>query len=65
MYDIMLSIKIVEVIKEYDLDLLYMYYVVFYVICGILVCEMLGEDIKIMIMLYGIDIIVLGYDHLF
>lgn len=61
----MLSIKIVEVIKEYDFDLLYMYYVVFYVICGILVCEMLGKDIKIMIMLYGIDIIVLGYDYLF
>lgn len=33
-YDITLSTKIAEVIKEYDLDLLHMHYAVPHAICG-------------------------------
>ncbi|HHS2993259.1 TPA: N-acetyl-alpha-D-glucosaminyl L-malate synthase BshA [Staphylococcus argenteus] len=62
-YDITLSTKIAEVIKEYDLDLLHMHYAVPHAICGILAREMSGKDIKIMTTLHGTDITVLGYDH--
>ncbi|HDI0103013.1 TPA: N-acetyl-alpha-D-glucosaminyl L-malate synthase BshA [Staphylococcus aureus] len=62
-YDITLSTKIAEVIKEYDLDLLHMHYAVPHAICGILAREMSGEDIKIMTTLHATDITVLGYDH--
>lgn len=62
-YDITLSTKISEVIKEYDLDILHMHYAVPHAICGILAREMSGRDIKIMTTLHGTDITVLGYDH--
>lgn len=62
-YDITLSTKISEVIKEYDLDILHMHYVVPHAICGILARQMSGKDIKIMTTLHGTDITVLGYDH--
>lgn len=62
-YDITLSTKIAEVIKEYDLDLLHMHYAVPHAICGILAREMSGKDIKIMTTLHGTDITVLGYDR--
>ncbi|MCP8596710.1 N-acetyl-alpha-D-glucosaminyl L-malate synthase BshA, partial [Acinetobacter baumannii] len=62
-YDITLSTKFAEVIKEYDLDLLHMHYAVPHAICGILAREMSGKDIKIMTTLHGTDITVLGYDH--
>ncbi|AXV42370.1 N-acetyl-alpha-D-glucosaminyl L-malate synthase BshA [Staphylococcus warneri] len=62
-YDITLSTKISEVIKEYDLDILHMHYAVPHAICGILAKQMSGKDIKIMTTLHGTDITVLGYDH--
>ena len=62
-YDITLSTKISEVIKEYDLDILHMHYAVPHAICGILAKQMSGKDIKIMTSLHGTDITVLGYDH--
>lgn len=62
-YDITLSTKIAEVIKEYDLDILHMHYAVPHAVCGILAREMAGKDIKIMTTLHGTDITVLGYDH--
>lgn len=46
-YDITLSTKIAEVIKEYGLDLLHMHYAVPHAICGILAREMSGKDIKL------------------
>ena len=62
-YDITLSTKISEVIKEYDLDILHMHYAVPHAVCGILARQMSGKDIKIMTTLHGTDITVLGYDH--
>ncbi|MCG7339658.1 N-acetyl-alpha-D-glucosaminyl L-malate synthase BshA [Staphylococcus sp. ACRSN] len=62
-YDITLSTKIAEVIKEYDLDLLHMHYAVPHAVCGILAKHMSHKDIKIMTTLHGTDITVLGYDH--
>ncbi|QJX56079.1 N-acetyl-alpha-D-glucosaminyl L-malate synthase BshA [Staphylococcus warneri] len=62
-YDITLSTKISEVIKEYDLDILHMHYAVPHAICGILAKQMSGKNIKIMTTLHGTDITVLGYDH--
>lgn len=62
-YDITLSTKISEVIKEYDLDILHMHYAVPHAICGILAKQMSGKYIKIMTTLHGTDITVLGYDH--
>ncbi|MFL9486642.1 MULTISPECIES: N-acetyl-alpha-D-glucosaminyl L-malate synthase BshA [Staphylococcus] len=62
-YDITLSTKISEVIKEYDLDILHMHYAVPHAICGILAKHMSGKDIKMMTTLHGTDITVLGYDH--
>ena len=62
-YDITLSTKISEVIKEYDLDILHMHYAVPHAICGILAKYMSGKDIKMMTTLHGTDITVLGYDH--
>ncbi|PHK49222.1 N-acetyl-alpha-D-glucosaminyl L-malate synthase BshA [Staphylococcus edaphicus] len=62
-YDITLSTKIAEVIKEYDLDLLHMHYAVPHAVCGILAKHMSNKDIKIMTTLHGTDITVLGYDH--
>lgn len=62
-YDITLSTKIAEVIKEYDLDILHMHYAVPHAVCGILARQMSGKDIKIMTTLHGTDITVLGYDH--
>ncbi|PNZ70213.1 N-acetyl-alpha-D-glucosaminyl L-malate synthase BshA [Staphylococcus croceilyticus] len=62
-YDITLSTKISDVIKEYDLDILHMHYAVPHAVCGILARQMSGRDIKIMTTLHGTDITVLGYDH--
>ncbi|EKU47465.1 N-acetyl-alpha-D-glucosaminyl L-malate synthase BshA [Staphylococcus massiliensis] len=62
-YDITLSTKIADVIKEYDLDILHMHYAIPHAICGILAREMAGRDVKIMTTLHGTDITVLGYDH--
>lgn len=62
-YDITLSTKISEVIKEYDLDVLHMHYAVPHAVCGILAKQMSGKDVKIMTTLHGTDITVLGYDH--
>lgn len=62
-YDITLSIKISDVIKEYDLDVLHMHYAVPHAVCGILAKQMSGKDVKIMTTLHGTDITVLGYDH--
>ncbi|MBC8779809.1 N-acetyl-alpha-D-glucosaminyl L-malate synthase BshA [Staphylococcus capitis] len=62
-YDITLSTKISDVIKEYDLDVLHMHYAVPHAVCGILAKQMSGKDVKIMTTLHGTDITVLGYDH--
>ena len=62
-YDITLSTKISDVIKEYDLDVLHMHYAVPHAVCGILSKQMSGKDVKIMTTLHGTDITVLGYDH--
>lgn len=62
-YDITLSTKISDVIKEYDLDILHMHYAVPHAVCGILAKQMSGKDVKIMTTLHGTDITVLGYDH--
>lgn len=62
-YDITLSTKISDVIKEYDLDVLHMHYAVPHAVCGILAKHMSGKDVKIMTTLHGTDITVLGYDH--
>lgn len=62
-YDITLSTKISEVIKEYDLDILHMHYAVPHAVCGILARQMAGKNIKIITTLHGTDITVLGYDH--
>ena len=62
-YDITLSTKISDVIKEYDLDVLHMHYAVPHAVCGILAKQMSGKDVKIMATLHGTDITVLGYDH--
>ena len=61
-YDITLSTKISEVIKEYDLDVLHALCRP-HAVCGILARQMSGKDIKIMTTLHGTDITVLGYDH--
>ena len=62
-YDITLSTKISDVIKEYDLDVLHMHYAVPHAVCGILAKQMSGKDVKIMTTLHDTDITVLGYDH--
>ena len=62
-YDITLSTKISDVIKEYDLNVLHMHYAVPHAVCGILAKQMSGKDVKIMTTLHGTDITVLGYDH--
>lgn len=62
-YDITLSTKISDVVKEYDLDVLHMHYAVPHAVCGILAKQMSGKDVKIMTTLHGTDITVLGYDH--
>ena len=62
-YDITLSTKISDVIKEYDLDVLHMHDAVPHAVCGILAKQMSGKDVKIMTTLHGTDITVLGYDH--
>ena len=51
-YDITLSTKISEVIKEYDLDVLHMHYTVPHTVCRILARQMSGKDIKIMTTLH-------------
>nr|WP_106784717.1 N-acetyl-alpha-D-glucosaminyl L-malate synthase BshA [Lysinibacillus timonensis] len=61
-YDIALSSKMADVIKEEKLDVLHVHYAIPHAVCAVLAREMSGENIGIVTTLHGTDISVLGQD---
>lgn len=63
LYTFSLTAKIIEVVRDFDIDVLHAHYSIPHSLCAHLAREITGDDFKIVTTLHGTDVTIVGQDR--